>query len=204
MPFLRGIFLPSFFKTIHLASSWNILSKNLLPTEFPPDNYCCSWSFENLCNISLSSPVKMSLQISVMLILLAPCFWPEVEYIALLEQMESEFHWATEIGWLPAKNSVLVAWRLSLRKAGLNLFSALEERKQKCHISLCGIKLRLLRSFICRCLPSIREVIESFGVKWRHLYSVLLKDRRQKPEQRIKKEIIWTPFNLPVWMPISA
>lgn len=51
----------------------------------------------------------MSLQISVMLILLAPRFWPEVEYIALLEQMESEFHWATEIGWLPAKSSVLVA-----------------------------------------------------------------------------------------------
>lgn len=103
--------------------------------------------------------------------------------------MESEFHWATEIGWLPAKNSVLVAWRLRLRKAGMNLFSDLGERKQKCHISLCGIKIHLLRSFICRCLPSIREVIESFGVKWRHLYSVLLKDRRQKPEQRIKKKL---------------
>lgn len=51
----------------------------------------------------------MSLQISVMLILLAPCFWPEVEYIALLEQMESEFHWEMEIGWLPANTSVLEA-----------------------------------------------------------------------------------------------
>lgn len=51
----------------------------------------------------------MSLQISVMLILLAPRFWPEVEYIALLEQMESELHWEMEIGWLPAKSSVLEA-----------------------------------------------------------------------------------------------
>lgn len=51
----------------------------------------------------------MSLQNSVMLILLAPCFWPEVEYIALLEQMESEFHWASEIGWLPAKTTALMA-----------------------------------------------------------------------------------------------
>lgn len=133
----------------------------------------------------------MSFQISVMLILLAPCFWPEVEYIALLEQMGSEFHWTAEIGWLSAKNAVL-----RLRKAGLNLFSALRERKQKCHISLCGIKIHLLRSFICRCLPGIGKVIESSGVKWRHLYSVLLQDMRQKPEQRIKQEIIWTPFNL--------
>lgn len=51
----------------------------------------------------------MSLQISVMLILLAPCFWPEVEYIALLQQMESEFHWEMEIGWLPANGSALEA-----------------------------------------------------------------------------------------------
>lgn len=62
----------------------------------------------------------MSLQISVMLILLAPCFWPEVEYIALKEQMDSEFHWEMEIGWQPANSSVLEAeW-----VAALNLPSA--------------------------------------------------------------------------------
>lgn len=77
------------------------------------------WSFESLCNISLSSPVKMSLQISVMLILLAPCFWPEVEYIALLEQMESEFRWAAEIGWLPAKNSGLVVSETQAQRSRL-------------------------------------------------------------------------------------
>lgn len=88
------------------------------------------WSFESLCNISLSGPVKMSLQISVMLILLAPCFWPEVEYIARLEQMGSEFHWTAEIGWLPAKNarasgsggsgSEKQAWICSLLSKGEN------------------------------------------------------------------------------------
>lgn len=54
-----------------------------------------------------------------------------MEYIALLEQMESEFHWATEIGWPPAKSAVLVAAQAGLRRAGLNLFSALGERKTK-------------------------------------------------------------------------
>lgn len=67
----------------------------------------------------------MSLQISVMLILLAPCFWPEVEYIALLEQMESELHWETEIGWLPAKSPVLQAVWATAKESSLEsiLFS---------------------------------------------------------------------------------
>jgi len=30
-----------------------------------------------------------------------------VEYIALLEQMESGLHWEVEIAWLPAKSGVL-------------------------------------------------------------------------------------------------
>lgn len=102
-----------------------------------------------------------------------------------------EFHWTAQIGWLPAKNAVLVALGLRLRKNRLeSILCSPRERKQKCHISLCGIKIHLLRSFICRCLPSVGKVIESSGVKWRHLYSVLLKDVRQKPEQRIKKEMI--------------
>lgn len=77
-----------------------------------PDNYCRSLSpqpLKALCNISLSSLAKMSLQISVMLILLAPCFWPEVEYIALLEQMESGLHREAEIAWPPARSAALAA-----------------------------------------------------------------------------------------------
>lgn len=77
-------------------------------------------AFKAWCNISLSRLVKMSLQISVMLIPLAPCFWPGVEYIVLKEQMDSEFHWEMEIGWQPANSSVLQAeW-----VAALNLPSA--------------------------------------------------------------------------------
>lgn len=45
----------------------------------------------------------MSVQISVMLTLPAPRFWPEVQYIVLPQQMESEPHWTAEIGWLPAR-----------------------------------------------------------------------------------------------------
>lgn len=157
------------------------------------------WSFESLCNASLSSPVKMSLQISAMLILLAPCFWPEVEYMAVPGADGSESHWTAQIGWLPAQTAVLLAVGAQAQKSRLeSILYSPRERKQKCHISLCGIKIHLLRSFICRCLPSVGKVIESSGVKWRHLYSVSLKDVRQKPEQRIKKEMIWTPFNLPV------
>lgn len=84
----------------------------VLHTVSSSDNYCCSLSLQPLkalCNISLSSLVKMSLQIRVMLILLAPCFWPEVEYIALLEQMESGLHREAEIAWPPAKSVVLAA-----------------------------------------------------------------------------------------------
>lgn len=85
-----------------------------------PDNYFYSLSLQPLkalCNISLSSLVKMSLQISVMLIPLAPCFWPEVKYIALLEQMGSGFHREAEIAWLSARSTVLAAARAPTKES---------------------------------------------------------------------------------------
>lgn len=99
-----------FYSVLTILSLSIVILDYILCTVSSPDNYCCSLSpqpLKALCNIILSSLVKMPLQISVMLILLVPCFWPEVEYIALLEQMESGLCW--EIAWLPAKRAAPAA-----------------------------------------------------------------------------------------------
>lgn len=79
----------------------------------------------------------MSVQISVMLTLLAPCFWPEVQYIVLPQQMESEFHWASEIGWLPARR----AWdggKEALLKMQASIYSLFLKRENKSVTKVCG------------------------------------------------------------------